>query len=120
MAADPGDVGAHSSSRASIGGRQERSGVPAMKILFAIMIPCCFAQGPLTTAVMQNYTEMKENFIQSAAAVPQEKYTFKLTDGQFSFARWLTHSVGANYFYCYRFGNVPLPPRDVLSKMNSL
>ena len=69
---------------------------------------------------MESYTEMKDNFIQSAAAVPEEKYGFKLTPGQFSFAGWLTHSVGAIYFYCYRFGGVPAPPRERLSRMKSL
>src|SRR5690242_10495534 len=89
-------------------------------VIMTTVVQCAFAQGPLTEAFTSNYTEMKENLILSAAAVPQEKYAYKLTPPQLSFSGWLTHSVGALYFFCYRFGGVPAPPRETLRNMSAL
>lgn len=70
-----------------------------------ILLPICFvavAQAQtLTTAAMQRYfTPVRHNLEASADAMPADKYSFKLTDAQMSFAEWLIHSAQRNFADC--------------------
>jgi hypothetical protein len=56
---------------------------------------------PLTTTETQRYfTSVRRNLEASADVMPAEKYSFRLTDGQMTFAEWLTHSAGRNFADC--------------------
>src|SRR5579875_1661125 len=55
----------------------------------------------LTTAAMQRYfNPIRRNLEASAEVMPADKYSFKLTDGQMTFAEWLLHSAQRNYADC--------------------
>ena len=59
------------------------------------------AQNNLKTVVTQRYFNgVRRNLEAAADAMPAAKYTFKLTDGQMSFAEWLNHSTERNYSDC--------------------
>src|SRR5258708_39710583 len=59
------------------------------------------AQNYLTTAATQRYFNVvRRNLEASADAMPAEKYSFRLTSGQMSFAEWLVHSLQQNYSDC--------------------
>lgn len=75
------------------------------------------AQNPLTTAVMKNYTEMKQNLVEAAALMPDDAYGYKLTPPQFSFGEWMSHSASANFYYCARFGGTARPDAAMLRSM---
>src|SRR5712691_5343709 len=59
------------------------------------------AQNYLTTAATQRYFNVvRRNLEASADAMPADKYSFRLTAGQMSFAEWLVHSIQRNYSDC--------------------
>jgi hypothetical protein len=67
---------------------------------------CCVpaflsAQNNLKTTVTQRYFNgVRRNLEAAADAMPADKYGFKLTAGQMSFAEWLKHSTERNYADC--------------------
>jgi hypothetical protein len=70
---------------------------------------CCFclgvatlcAQNPLTTTAVQRYfNPVRRSLEASADVMPAEKYGFRLTDAQMTFAEWLLHSAQRNYADC--------------------
>src|SRR5215472_9300835 len=55
----------------------------------------------LTTAAMQRYfNPVRRSLEASAEVMPADKYSFKLTDEQMTFAEWLLHSAQRNYADC--------------------
>lgn len=59
------------------------------------------AQNNLKTTVTQRYFNgVRRNLEAAADVMPADKYGFKLTDGQMSFAEWLKHSAERNYSDC--------------------
>ena len=59
------------------------------------------AQNNLTTTATQRYFNVvRRNLEASADLMPAEKYGFRLTTGQMTFAEWLIHSVQRNYTDC--------------------
>jgi hypothetical protein len=58
------------------------------------------AQNPLTTATQRYFTSVRRNLEAGADAMPADKYGFRLTAGQMTFAEWLNHSSQRNYSDC--------------------
>jgi uncharacterized damage-inducible protein DinB len=68
------------------------------------------AQNYLKTTVTQRYFNgIKRNLEAAADAMPAEKYDFKPTAGQMSFAEWLNHSTERNYSDCAALKGEPAP-----------
>ena len=71
------------------------------------------AQNHLTSSATQRYfTTVRRNLEASADAMPAEKYGFRLTDGQMTFAEWLIHSTQRNYSDCAIRKSVPTPEAE--------
>src|SRR5438874_677933 len=59
------------------------------------------AQNNLTTTAIQRYfNNIRRNLEGAADAMPAAKYSYRLTDGQMTFAEWLNHSTERNYTDC--------------------
>jgi len=59
------------------------------------------AQNNLTSAAVQRYfNPIRRNLEASAELMPAEKYSFRLTPGQNTFAEWMNHSSERNYRDC--------------------
>jgi hypothetical protein len=71
-------------------------------LLFTLLLGgSLFAQNNLTTTGTTRYfNTVRRSLEASADVMPAEKYGFKLTDGQMSFAEWLIHSAQRNYTDC--------------------
>ena len=54
----------------------------------------------LTPAGQRYFNSVRRNLEASADAMPAEKYSFRLTPGQMTFAEWLNHSTQRNYSDC--------------------
>jgi hypothetical protein len=68
------------------------------------------AQNNLTTTATQRYfNPVRRSLEASADVMPAEKYGFKLTDGQMTFAEWLIHSAQRNYTDCAVLRGEPVP-----------
>jgi uncharacterized damage-inducible protein DinB len=73
-----------------------------MGLLLCLSVPGVLcAQNNLKTTVTQRYFNgVRRNLEAAADVMPAAKYSFKLTDGQMSFAEWINHSTERNYADC--------------------
>ena len=68
------------------------------------------AQNTLTSTAIQRYFNgVRRNLEAAADAMPAEKYSFRLTEGQMTFAEWLNHSTERNYTDCATLKSEPAP-----------
>lgn len=70
-----------------------------------ILLACCTAAlaqpaNPLTNAVMNRYKGIRQNVIESAEAMPEDGYSFRLTPAQRTFGEWIGHVAMGNYSFC--------------------
>src|SRR5438045_8533217 len=77
----------------------------AMKTrLFACFLPLLgtlCAQNNLTTTATQRYFDVvRRNLEASADVMPADKFSYRLTPGQMTFAEWINHSTQRNYLDC--------------------
>jgi uncharacterized damage-inducible protein DinB len=68
------------------------------------------AENNLKTTVTQRYfNSVRRNLEGAAEAMPADKYAYKLTEGQMSFAAWLNHATDRNYSDCAILKGEPVP-----------
>jgi hypothetical protein len=66
-----------------------------------LVLGALHAQNHLTTSATERYFNVvRSNLEEGADAMPADKYGFRLTDGQMTFAEWLNHSTSRNYRDC--------------------
>jgi phage/plasmid-associated DNA primase len=71
------------------------------------------AQNYLTASATQRYFNIvRKNLEASADAMPADKYGFRLTDGQMTFAEWLNHSTQRNYSDCAALKSEPVSENE--------
>jgi hypothetical protein len=59
------------------------------------------AQNNLTTTATQRYFDVVRRSLEASADVmPAEKYSYRLTPAQMTFAEWINHSTQRNYLDC--------------------
>ena len=68
---------------------------------------------PLTENFQARYKTIRENLIETAEAMPEEGYSFKLTSGQRSFGDWIGHTAAGNYGYCATMKGEPAPAANL-------
>jgi DinB superfamily len=96
---------------------KNRCSIKHMELLKTRFILCLFlacsamqAQNNLTSTAMQRYfTGVRRNLETAAELMPADKYGFRLTEGQMTFADWLDHSVERNYADCATLKGEPVP-----------
>ena len=82
-----------------------------MKTLFlGLFAVGAFAQGPLVEAITAQYKPMKLNFIEGAAAIPADDYTYKLTPPQRPLGEWISHTAQGNFTRCAAISGKATPP----------
>lgn len=71
------------------------------------------AQNHLTTTATQRYFNVvRRNLEASADVMPAEKYNYRLTGGQMTFAEWLIHSTQRNYSDCAALKSESVPAAE--------
>jgi len=82
-------------------------------LVYTLALGAFAAENPLTTAATQRYfNTVRRNLEASADAMPADKYSFKLTAGQMTFAEWLVHSTQRNYSDCATLKGVSIPDAE--------
>jgi hypothetical protein len=95
-----------------------------MTLRTTLLCLCCLpavlcGQDNLKTTVIQRYFNgVRRNLEGAADAMPADKFGFKLTAGQMSFAEWLNHSTERNYSDCATLKGEAAP--DAAKKVPSL
>ena len=85
-----------------------------MKAVLGLCLACVAleAQNNLTSTAIQRYFNgVRRNLEAAADVMPAEKYGYRLTDGQMTFAEWLNHSTERNYTDCAALKSEPVPER---------
>ena len=80
------------------------------------------AAGPtanvLTEAFRSRYQAVRLNLIETAEAMPEQYYDFRLTPAQRPFGGWISHTAMLNYGVCARMGGVPRQETDHLDRLS--
>jgi hypothetical protein len=72
-----------------------------LKFLLPFCLVAAAQAQTLTTAAMQRYfNPIRRNLEAASDVMPADKYGFRLTDAQMSFAEWMIHSAQRNYTDC--------------------
>jgi hypothetical protein len=83
-----------------------------MKTICLLLLSCgavmAQSQNPLTDAVMARYKTIRQNLIESAEAMPEDAYSFRLTPPQRPFGEWIGHTAMGNYNYCAMIKGQPV------------
>jgi hypothetical protein len=89
-------------------------------LCLTLFAPAIFAQSNLKTAYQRYFTPVRKNLEGAADAMPADKYGYKLTPGQMSYAEWLIHSAQRNYADCAVVKGESAPvSADTLAAMTS-
>ena len=79
-------------------------------LCFCLACGAIEAQSNLTSTAIQRYFNgVRRNLEAAADVMPADKYGFRLTDGQMTFAEWLNHSTERNYADCATLKSEPVP-----------
>src|SRR5229473_3351493 len=79
-------------------------------LCFCLACGALQAQNNLTSTAIQRYFNVVRRNLEAAADVmPADKYSFRLTDGQMTFAEWLVHSTQRNYSDCATLKSEAVP-----------
>jgi len=88
-------------------------------LLACIAVSTLHAQSNLTNAAVQRYfNPIRRNLEASAEVMPADKYGFRLTAGQMTFAEWINHSSERNYRDCATLRSEPIP--EAMKRLPSL
>jgi hypothetical protein len=74
-----------------------------VRVFLATLLAAAALPGQTTltsTATQRYFTSIRRNLEASADAMPADKYTFRLTDGQMTFGEWIVHSAQRNFIDC--------------------
>ncbi|MBI3667232.1 MAG: DinB family protein [Acidobacteria bacterium] len=55
---------------------------------------------PLTAVITERFNGIRLNLEESAELMPEEKYSFRLTEPQRTFGEWIAHTAMGNYSIC--------------------
>src|SRR5215813_7386084 len=70
-------------------------------LCFGLAVAALAADNNLTTTGVQRYFNgIRRNLEGAADAMPADKFSYKLTEGQMTFAQWLNHATDRNYSDC--------------------
>lgn len=70
-------------------------------LCFSLALGALQAQNTLTSTAIQRYFNgVRRNLEAAADVMPADKYGYRLTEGQMTFAEWLNHSTERNYTDC--------------------
>jgi hypothetical protein len=87
--------------------------------LVGLLCPSVFGQNPVATALREAEQGRAKNMVAAAQEMPPDKYTFKATPDQMTFAHLTLHIAEANYVFCSKIGGAPAPELPKLSETDS-
>src|SRR5438045_2025899 len=68
---------------------------------FLLLLSTLCAQNNLTTTATQRYFDVIRRSLEASADImPAEKFSYRLTPAQMTFAEWINHSTQRNYLDC--------------------
>jgi hypothetical protein len=115
--------------------KSRRSFVKSSFAIFALVLLASFAQGqaapsatpvpaatvkdPVTASLRMLLPRSKNNTIGAITAMPADKFGFKPTPDQTTFAHLVVHIIGSNNLLCSKVADVPAPKVDEVKETDS-
>jgi hypothetical protein len=91
----------------------------SIAVIFLFLSGILLAQdtkNPVSSVVKEMLPRQQKNITAAAEAMPAEKYGFKPTPEQISFAHLVIHIAESNYLFCSKASDVPAPKVDELKE----
>jgi hypothetical protein len=76
-------------------------------------------KNPVTTVLRQILPRQQKNIVAAVEAMPADKYSYKPTPDQISFAHLVVHIAQSNNAMCAKIADVPEPKVDELKETDS-
>jgi hypothetical protein len=101
--------------------RHSEANVKALAILltpifWATVLPAQNAKDPVSSVVKEILPRQQKNLIAAAEEMPADKYGYKPTPEQISFAHLIMHISTSNESLCGKIGDVAAPKHDELKE----
>jgi hypothetical protein len=77
----------------------------------ALSTPSLAQNNPVVTAARDILPHSQESLVEAAEEMPQDKYSFKPTPQQMTFAHLVGHIAGSNNLLCSSLSGQPAPPK---------
>lgn len=71
---------------------------------------------PVTTVVREMLPRQQKNLVAAVEEMPADKFTYKPTEQQMTFAHLVLHITQSNTYLCSKIGDVPTPNADELKE----
>jgi hypothetical protein len=62
-------------------------------VLATLVLLALAADDPVTQAILNRYADAKRNLIEAAEVMPEEHYSFRLTESQRTYGEWIGHTA---------------------------
>jgi hypothetical protein len=81
----------------------------ALSLLLLVLSTAMFAQekNPVTSVVKQILPRQQKNLVGAVEEMPADKFSYKPTEQQMTFAHLVFHIIGSNNHLCSTIGNMP-------------
>ncbi len=77
-----------------------------------LIATACMGQSVFTKALQGNFERYKLFLNDTAQAMSEADYSYKLSPAQRAFSEWIEHTAQMNYSYCASIKGVPAPPES--------
>lgn len=82
-------------------------------LLLAATLVAAQEKNPVTSAVKEILPRQQKNFVASAEEMPADKYSYKPTEQQMTFAHLMLHVIQSNNLLCSKLSETPEPKPPV-------
>jgi DinB superfamily len=80
---------------------------------------CAQDKNPVAAAIREAEQGRAKNMVAAADEMPADKYSFKATPEQMTFAHLTLHISEANYVFCSKVGGMPAPEHPKLNETDA-
>ncbi len=89
-----------------------------LSLVLLLTAATVFAQdkNPVTSVVKEILPRQQKNLIAAAEAMPADKYNYKPTDQQMTYAHLILHVIESNNLFCSKVTDIPEPKPPVALK----
>jgi hypothetical protein len=90
--------------------------IPVLVLLASSTFGFAQAKNPVTGVVREILPRQQKNLIAAAEEMPADKFGYKPTPPQMSFAKLVMHITESNNYLCAKAGDVPAPKSPALKE----
>jgi hypothetical protein len=76
-------------------------------------------KNPVTTVLQTQLPRSRTNILGAITAMPADKFNYKPTPDQMTFAHLVVHIINANHAYCTKAANIPEPKAEEVKETDS-